>query len=171
MRKPVRDVPGTVLERSWVRLQFLLRRPEFNTRQKLDEALHRAADYDLASDFRVAQWVTQHTARKDSVLVWGFEPAVYWFTGRRPATRFIYNVPQRSHWQTETSQRLFMDEVQRNRPSVVIVQHNDVFPGVTGYVSDSFQDLPRFEALNQYVTANYQFSATIDDFDILVKNP
>jgi hypothetical protein len=171
MRKPVRDVPGTVLERSLVRMKFLLHRPEFDTRQKLDEALHRAADYDLASDFRVANWVSANTNPRDYVLVWGFEPSIYWFSGRRPATRFIYNVAQRSHWQTETSQKLFIEEVRQRSPVVVILQHNDIFPGVTGYGTDSVADLPRFAALDQYVTEHYKFLATIDDFDILGRNP
>jgi hypothetical protein len=169
MRKPVRDVPGTVLERSWVRVQFLLRRPAFDTRQKLDAELTRAADYDLASNYRVATWVTQHTKPTESVLVWGFEPSIYWFSGRRPATRFIYNVAQRSPWQTSISQRLFIDEVVERRPQVVIVQRNDVFPGVTGFPTDSAADLPKFVALDRYVSDNYAFAATIDDFDLYVR--
>jgi hypothetical protein len=169
MRKPVRDVPGTVLERSWSRLQFLLRRPEFDTRQKLDTALTRAADYDLASDFRVANWVTAHTTPAESVLVWGFEPAIYWFSNRRPATRFIYNVAQRSQWQTEKSQSLFIGEVVERRPKLVIVQHNDCFPGVTGFPTDSAADLAKFVALDKYVTENYAFTATIDDFDLFTR--
>jgi hypothetical protein len=103
--------------------------------------------------------------------VWGFEPSIYWFSGRAPATRFIYNVAQRSRWQTETSQRLFIDEVRQRRPKLVIVQHNDVFPGVTGDVTDSFADLPRFTALNDYVTEFYSFVATLDDFDLFERKP
>jgi hypothetical protein len=166
MRKPVQDVPGNVLERSIVRAKFLLHHKDFSTRQKLDEALHRAADYDLASDFRVAEWVRANSAPTDSILVWGFEPAIYWFSGRRPATRFIYNVPQRSHWQTETSQRIFFEEVEQRRPKVVVVQHNDVFPGVTGDVTDSYADLSRFKALEKYVFEHYRFQRQLDDFDL-----
>jgi hypothetical protein len=171
MRKPIHDVPGTVLERSWARLNFLLRRAPFETRQKLDEALHKAADFDLASNHRVATWVAAHTQPSDFVLVWGFEPYVYWYSGRQPATRFIYNVAQRSHWQTETSQRLFIEEVRARNPRLVIVQHNDVFPGVTGFVSDSFADLPRFTALDEYVRERYAFVVTIDDFDVHERKP
>jgi hypothetical protein len=171
MRKPVQDVPGTVPERSLSRLKFLLRMDEFDTRQKLDQALTRAADYDLASDHRVAEWVSAHSSPQESILVWGFEPSIYWFSGRAPATRFIYNVAQRSRWQTETSQRLFIDEVRQRRPKLVIVQHNDVFPGVTGDVTDSFADLPRFTALNDYVTEFYSFVATLDDFDLFERKP
>ncbi|MGC4067858.1 MAG: glycosyltransferase family 39 protein [Polyangiaceae bacterium] len=171
MRKPIHDVPGTVLERSWARVQFLLRRSPFDTRQKLDEALHKAADYDLASNHRVAAWVAAHSLPTDFVLVWGFEPYVYWYSGRRPATRFIYNVAQRSHWQTETSQSLFIDEVRARNPRLIIVQHNDVFPGVTGFFTDSFADLPRFAALDGYVRERYSFVLTIDDFDVLERRP
>lgn len=167
VRKPVNDVPGTVLERSWARLQFLLHRPAFDTRQKLDAALHRAADYDLASNYKVSRWVSEHVPANATILVWGFEPSIYWFTGRRPATRFIYNVPQRSNWQTDVSQQLFIDEVRARAPRVIIVQHNDVFPGVTGDVTDSAADLAKFDALRRYVESEFEFVATLDDFDIL----
>lgn len=166
MRKPVRDVPGTVPARAYARLQYLLRRPRFDSRDKLDAALHRAADYDLAADRRVANWVLANTKASDSILVWGFEPVVYWLTGRRPATRFIYDVPQRSEWQTETSQRLFMEDVLRSGPSVIIVQRNDVFPGVTGYNTDSAAALGRFEALDRYVDDHFGFAGTVEDFDL-----
>ena len=152
-------------------MKFLLHRPAFDTRQKLDEALHRAADFDLASNFRVATWVTKHVAPRDSVLVWGFEPSIYWFSGRRPATRFIYNVPQRSKWQTEVSQKMFIDEVRERVPGVVIIQHNDIFPGVTGDNTDSAADLAKFVALDDYVAEHYKFVSKIDDFDILERRP
>lgn len=171
MRKPVKDVPGSVPERSWARLQYLLRRPSYDTRAKLDAELHRAADYDLAADRRVADWVLANTQPRDSVLVWGFEPAIYWITGRRPATRFIYDVPQRSQWQTEYSQKLFMDEVVHNQPTVVVVQHNDVFPGVTGYMTDSAGDLKRFTALESYLETNFEYTTTIEDFDLYRRQP
>jgi hypothetical protein len=166
MRKPVKDVPGSVLDRAWARAQFLVRRGDFDSREKLDAALHRAADYDLASDRRVAAYILAHTKASDSLLIWGFEPVIYWITGRRPATRFIYDVPQRSQWQTEISQRLFMQEVTRNRPAIVVVQHNDVFPGVTGRMTDSYADLERFAELDQYVDQHYRLVTTIDDFDL-----
>lgn len=166
MRKPVNDVPGSVPERTLARLQFLVNAGSPDARTKLDAELHRAADYDLAADRMVADWVIDNTKPTDAVLIWGFEPVVYWISGRRLATRFIYNVPQRSQWQTETSQRIFMDEVTRNRPPVVLVQHHDVFPGVTGHVTDSSADLERFPALHAYLTASYSLETTIEDFDI-----
>lgn len=166
MRKPVKDVPGTVPERTWARLQYLFRVGDYRTRAQLDAELHRAADYDLAADRKVAEWVEQNTSPRDSVLVWGFEPVIYWITGRRPATRFIYNVPQRSQWQTEVSQRLYLDEVRANHPSVVIVQHHDVFPGVTGHITDSAADLARFPGLERYLADSFEFETSIEDFDL-----
>jgi hypothetical protein len=119
----------------------------------------------------VADWVLANTQINDSVLVWGFEPAIYWLTGRRPATRFIYDVPQRSQWQTEYSQRLFIDEVKYNHPTAIIVQHNDVFPGVTGFMTDSSGDLKRFPELYDYLEQQYELVATIEDFDMYQRQP
>ncbi|MGE5784087.1 MAG: ArnT family glycosyltransferase [Myxococcales bacterium] len=166
MRKPVQDVPGTVPERSLARFEYLLRVGEHRSRALLDADLHRAADYDLAADRKVAEWVEQNTEPRDAILVWGFEPVIYWLTGRRPATRFIYNVPQRSPWQTEVSQRIYFDEVRASRPTAIVVQHHDVFPGVTGYTTDSAADLARFPELERYVADGFEFETSIEDFDL-----
>lgn len=166
MRKPVNDVPGTVLERTFARLEFLFHARRPDARPQLDAALHRAADYDLAADRLVADWVIGNTKPNDAILIWGFEPVVYWISGRRPATRFIYDVPQRSQWQTEISQRIYIEEVTRSRPSIVIVQHHDVFPGVTGHMTDSAADLERFPALDAYVSEHYVAETSIEDFDV-----
>lgn len=166
-RKPVNDVPLRVTERALVRLKYLLGVSPYPDRAAMDAELHRAADYDLAADRLVANWIVAHTRPTDSVLVWGFEPAIYWLSERRPATRFIYNVPQRSRWQTETSQSMMLGEVSRARPAIVVVQHNDVFPAVTGKASDSNADLARFPALRRLLDAQYEYVDTIEDFDLL----
>jgi hypothetical protein len=171
MRKPVNDVPLRVTERAWVRLRFLFGVAPYADRATMDAELHRAADYDLGADRRVASWIASHTAPTESVLVWGFEPAIYWLSERRPATRFIYDVPQRSPWQTAVSQSLMLREVVASRPAVVVVQHNDVFPAVTGKASDSYADLRFFPSLGRLLEEKYQFVETIEDFDLLVRLP
>ncbi len=165
-RKPVNDVPFRALGRAEIRARYLfgaLSRPE------MDRLLHRAADYDLGANRQVADYIRYHTRPDDTVLVFGFEPAIYWLSERKPATRFIYNVPQRSRWQTDTSQRLMAEEVEKNRPSYIIVQHNDVFPGVTGRATDSHTDLASFPRLAELLDRSYRWVTRIEDFDLHVR--
>ncbi len=171
MQKPIRDVPGTVPERSLARLRYLLHLAPYTTRAALDAALHRAADFDLVQDRQVADYLRQRTSPRESILVWGFEPAIYWLAERPAATRFIYDVPQRSAWQVEISRRIFLSEVKTSAPSFIVVQYGDVFPGVTGKPTDSAQDLQEFPELARYVHAGYQHQARLQDFDIYARVP
>lgn len=158
------DLPGSGWQRTQWRLHWLLHhRHDAMERDRLDAAIARVAGFDLGADQDVATWIKGQTGPSDSVLVWGFEPAIYWFAQRKPSTRFIYNVAQRTAWQRPLAQRRFMDDIRRNKPLVVIVQHADIFPSVTGGAGDSAADLADFPELSrllqtQYDAAGYRYN-------------
>ena len=171
MQKPVRDVPGTVPERTAIRLSYLLGRSPFDSRPKMDQALHRAADFDLGADRSVADWVSAHTRRTDHIFVWGFEPAIYWLSGRSSASRFVYDVPQRCEWRQAEARQLLMRDLGANLPAVIVVQHNDVFPAVTGSQNDSAADLRDFPGLANLLAEDYGYRKSIQDFDLYQLKP
>jgi len=166
MRYAVRDLPQYFWERSAIRLEFLLQIPPYDSREAMDRELSYVADYDLASNRRVAREVAQRTGSKDSVYVWGFEPAIYWLSERNPASRYIYNVAQRSSWESDYARRSLMDDLWRARPKVIVVQGRDVFPSVTGTNTDSRDELSGFPELYALMTAEYELAARVDDFDV-----
>jgi len=171
MQKPVRDVPGTVPERTAIRLGYLFGRPPFDSRPKMDHALHRAADFDLGADRSVADWISTHTRRADRIFVWGFEPAIYWLSARNPASRFIYDVPQRCEWRRAEARHLLMQDLGNNPPAVIVVQHNDVFPAVTGTQNDSAADLRDFPGLANLLAEDYGYRKSIQEFDLYQLKP
>jgi len=128
---------------------------EPSARVQLDGKIARAASFDLSADREVAKWMKSQTGPDDRVLVWGFEPAIYWFAERRPATRFIYNVAQRSPWQQVRARQWFMEDIGKNKPVVVAVQHSDIFPGVTGHNTDSAADIADFPEFEKWLEARY----------------
>lgn len=164
-RTGVRDIPGTFWERSLLRTQFVLGRASLKTRAALDAELYRAADFNLAADRQVGQVIEQSTAPGARVFVWGFEPAIYWFAQRPIASRFIYNVPQRATWQREHARTELLRELQ-TLPDLIVVQHNDVFPFVTGDTLDSALALSQFPELADLITQNYVLSGSVEDFDL-----
>ncbi len=87
MRYAVRDLPQYFWERCAIRLEFLMHIAPYDSREAMDEELSYVADYNLASDRRVAREVAQRTGSNDAVYVWGFEPAIYWLSERRSASR------------------------------------------------------------------------------------
>ncbi len=169
MRYPVGDLPQSVWERARIRIAYLLDRPPFEDRPAMDRELAYVADFNLDADRRVALAVRQLTKQSDSVFVWGFEPAIYWLSERRPATRFIYNVPQRSAWERESAREALMADLHRNPPRVIVVQARDVFPAVTGTRTDSRDELPTFPALSSLLDTEYRFVKSIEDFDLYLR--
>jgi hypothetical protein len=165
MRTGVRDIPGTFWERSVLRTQYALGRSEMSSRAELDAELYRAADFNLAADRLVGEVIERSTPPGARVFVWGFEPAIYWFAQRPIASRFIYNVPQRATWQREYARRSLLQELQ-TLPDLIVVQHNDVFPFVTGDTLDSALALNQFPELADLITENYVLSVSVEDFDL-----
>ena len=169
MRYAVRDLPQFFAARSWIRFQYLLRMPPYQSRDAMDQELSYVADYNLSADRRVAQAVRARTRPNEAVFIWGFEPAVYWLAERRPASRFIYNVAQRSPWQSEHARTLLMQDLKRDPPALIVVQSEDVFSFVTGNNLDSRDALPGFPALHRLIEENYTLSTRIEDFELYVR--
>jgi hypothetical protein len=166
MRYAVRDLPQFFWERAQIRFSYLLRIPPFDSLEAMDRELSYVADYNLSADRDVALEVRSRTSSNDKVFVWGFEPAVYWLAEREPATRFIYNVAQRSPWQAGYARQELMRDLSRNTPAMIVVQARDVFPSVTGNALDSRDSLPAFPELDRLLASKYVFRKSIEDFDI-----
>ncbi len=166
MRTASRDLPQDYSERALIRLEYAFRIAPYTSREIVDRDLSWVADFSLAADRDVGIEVRSRTRSTDTIFVWGFEPSIYWFSERAPATRFIYDVPQRSEWQKDYARRELMGDLTRNRPAMVIVQHNDVFPSVTGHLFDSHDELPGFPELKGFIDGGYEFVKRIEDFDL-----
>jgi hypothetical protein len=149
-----------------MRLGYLLGTGKFGTRAELDRELFRVADYSLGADRRVAEEISGRTNADDAIYVWGFEPAIYWLSRRPAATRFIYNVPQRSEWQQDYSRRELEKDLAKSPPEIVVVQHHDIFPTVTGNRLDSHGALSEFPKLRTLIDTRYRWVKRIEDFDV-----
>jgi hypothetical protein len=164
-RRPVYDVPKGFWVRSFARIEYLFSMGSAS-RELLDRELYYVADYNLDADRRVALELAQRMPADAKLFVWGFEPVIYWISGRAPASRFIYDVPQRTSWESERPRRTLLAELAANRPAYIVVQKNDVFSFVTGNSLDSreaIDDFPRFRAL---LDEHYALVDTIEDFQL-----
>ena len=149
-----------------MRMEYLVGAGDYASRADLDHELYRVADYNLGADRKVAEEISGRTNSDDAIYVWGFEPAIYWLSRRPAATRFIYNVPQRSTWQRDFSRRELERDLQESPPEIVVVQHDDVFPGVTGNELDSHRALAGFPRLKTMIDTRYRLVKRIEDFDV-----
>lgn len=166
MRTAVRDVPLGFWQRSWERTKYALGGYRFVSRETLDRELYQTADYSLDADRQVARELKERVLPGGTVFVWGFEPVIYWLSERPPATRFIYNVAQRSPWQGQYAREQLASDLARSRPTAIVVQRNDIFPAVTGNYNDSAGALQGFAFLDELISTDYEWVSRIEDFDI-----
>ncbi len=170
MRQAVGDLPQDFWERSAMRLKYVFRIAPYDRRETMDSELAAVADVSLAADRSVALELKAHTPPDARVFVWGFEPVIYWLAGRDPASRFIYDVPQRTPWQRARARHDLMQELAAHPPTAIVVQRNDVFPMVTGDTLDSRRALATFPELEHLITTRYELTTTIEDFDVYYAN-
>ena len=154
-----------------MRFRYLFRMEPYERREALDERLGYVADYSLSADRAVARELRSRTRSGAPIFVWGFEPVIYWLADRPPASRFIYNVPQRTSWERERARYELLVDLHTRPPAAIVVQRNDVFGAVTGNDLDSHRELPNFPELQAIVDGRYDPVATIEDFDIYLRRP
>ncbi|HEX6766938.1 MAG TPA: glycosyltransferase family 39 protein [Polyangiaceae bacterium] len=169
MRYAIGDLPQDFWDRSAMRFRYLFRMAPYERREALDEELGYVADYNLSADRAVARELRVRTRAGAPIFVWGFEPVVYWLAERPPASRFIYNVPQRTRWEQGRARADLLRDLREHPPAAIVVQKNDVFGMVTGNNLDSHDELPNFRELKALVDGRYDAATTIEDFDIYLR--
>ncbi|MGC4066606.1 MAG: hypothetical protein QM784_18620 [Polyangiaceae bacterium] len=170
MRFPVTDLTGTTTERAIVRLSRLLGGAKSRKKQALYDSLYVVRkDFDLNNAKAVASWAKREVGAGDTLLVWGCDSIVYWLSEREPATRFIHNIPQRSPWQAMAARRGLMQDLNRQPPKAVIVQHGDVIQAVTGESSDSAWSVAGFPEFSRFLATRYRRERSIGKFDVYVR--
>jgi dolichyl-phosphate-mannose-protein mannosyltransferase len=112
----------------------------------------------FVESIRIAEYLREHTTRSDTIAVLGSEPQIYFYSGRRSATGYIYTYglmePQKyaSHMQQET-----IREIERARPKFLI---SVVMP-------DSWLQRPESERsiftwANEYTAQNYTVAGFVN---------
>jgi hypothetical protein len=115
-------------------------------------------------------YVNQYTQPNDKIFVWGYDPLIYYITGRDCVSRFLYHVPLL--WKAENShfRREFMDELNKTNPKLIITASNDPLYYISGYNEDSKQLLERFPEFKNFINSKYSFKTRINDYDFYELN-
>ncbi len=165
-RTATRDTRADFMERCLTRQAWLLGARSERERDKMDGSLYSVADVNYDANRRVAEHLRQRLKPQETAFVWGFEPIIYDMAERRPASRYLYDVPQRVEWFRQEAQQHLMDDLAAQPPAAIVVEHRDVFPVVTGNALDSADSLRWFPALAGLIEGRYARDTTIEDFDI-----
>jgi hypothetical protein len=120
----------------------------------LDE-LQSTGDVDAAANRVAASWLRSVTSRGARVFVWGYEPVIYEDSGRRPASRYVYDAPLRAPWYAKVAEPRLLSDLALHPPAAIVVERGDVIPQMTGESSDSNQALERFAELRTLLATGY----------------
>jgi hypothetical protein len=127
------------------------------------------ADVNAVANREVAAFVAARVPKERPIFVWGFEPVMYDLADRAPATRYLYDVPQRVAWAKAEHRAVLMADLEASRPAAIVVEHRDVFPMVTGDAVDSADTLRDFWPLADLIARQYVRATTIEDFDVYLE--
>ncbi|HOX39011.1 MAG TPA: glycosyltransferase family 39 protein [Candidatus Brocadiia bacterium] len=113
---------------------------------------------------RVAEYVRAHTRTDDAILVWGFDPLIYFLSERRPCSRFCYIhpfLPPGNEEIIHKYQAQFMEQLRRNPPAVILVADADqtIVQPFT-----SLEAMPQFQEFRDFVASRFSFTMRIDNY-------
>lgn len=118
----------------------------------------------IGKTFNAVKFVKENTAENDGIYVWGFDPLIYYLSGRHCVSRFIYNFPLYWKGGNEKFRREFMKDIQENAPKLILISQRDPLYYISGYTGDSKSMLEKFPDFNDYIEIKYRFLTQIDDF-------
>jgi hypothetical protein len=148
-----------------MRIQSVLDR---SRRTLIDDLLYSVSGFDRRTHRLVADWLRENVSPDERVLIWGFEPDIYVRSGRRPSSRFFYNVPLRVEWSSEWSRPVFLQELESDPPAAVVIERNDRISHVLGHDGDSVEALNEFDSFRRFVLTRYHEATVIGDFKIFL---
>ncbi len=100
----------------------------------------------------MSRHIAAHTAPGETIFQWGFEPQIYFYSGRRPASRYLANVmPMLESDPDVAMQRLHRELVQR-RPRYLVIDEREMRAPGFDVISALIRDLDYgFEATFPYL--------------------
>lgn len=137
---------------------------------RVDQATYwdhfQANDLKPEQSLAMATYLRERVVTGDSLFIWGFRPEVYFMAGLRPATRYQAHFPLVAPWYPSAWRQEAVDILWAAMPPYVLVLEDDYMPWVTDDDADSHTLLQSYEALNNWLIANYKRVDQIGDFII-----
>jgi hypothetical protein len=88
--------------------------------------------FSFTATIDAAQYIKNKTAREDTILVWGFQPLVYFLSERQAPTRFFFSAPLLAPFNIKKNawRRELLADIQKRPPKYIIVVEQDTFPNM-----------------------------------------
>ena len=129
---------------------------------------HGGSDVDPTETLQAATWAQENLGPEETLLMWGFEPAVNFLAERRSPTRFIANYYLTSESFTPAMRtrawQQFWEDLSQEPPDWIAIVHNDrsvIEP------LDSVAELERSPDFKTFAQENFRHEVMIGDFEFL----
>jgi hypothetical protein len=118
----------------------------------------------IGKTLNAIEYVKKNTYENEKIYVWGFDPLIYYLSGRYCVSRFIYNFPLYWKENNEEFQKEFLNELNKDKPELILISQRDPLYFISGYKEDSKSMLEKFPAFKLFLDNNYVYKTQIDDF-------
>ncbi|MEM9773975.1 MAG: glycosyltransferase family 39 protein [Chloroflexota bacterium] len=122
------------------------------------------AGYTSAGLVKTSSAVEIRSDYDDYILVWAFEPGIYYLSGRETSTRFVYNFPLMGQLVRPQLLNSFYVDLDNKPPSMIIVGVDDAIPHVSGTEEDSLEALQNLTHLRDLLDSGYMLVGQIDHY-------
>ncbi len=112
------------------------------------------------ADVAAAEYIAAHTTEQDRVLAWGWNPMIYFVSGRRTPGRFGYSMPllqDPTSPRCQAYQREFMSEVRSHTPVYIIED-----PRAVALLGGNY-DRGNFKEFDEFVSQHYRRETQIGE--------
>jgi hypothetical protein len=120
-----------------------------------DTYAEHLARYPASANVVLGKRIKATTRPDETILVWGFEPVIYFVAERSAPTRFYLNFFVTTAWDNAPWRAELMEDLRRNPPAVIAVRRRDILPFQRGHLLDSAALLEEFPDLRAFVETRY----------------
>jgi hypothetical protein len=105
----------------------------------------------IGNTFNAVDYIKNNTTESDGIYVWGFDPLIYYLSGRHCVSRFIYNFPLYWKENNEEFQKEFLADLNKDKPRIILLSQRDPLYFISGYKEDSKSMLERFSGFKSFL--------------------
>ena len=131
--------------------------------------------FSLETITKVSQYINKNSSPTDSILVWSFEPLIYFLSKRNAHTRFILNSPLIAKFNVKKNEwrREFINDLAKTPPKYIITSNNDFLTNhiMTNTNQDSATLLKEFSEMFFFLEQFYALDKKIGSYLIYALIP
>jgi len=112
----------------------------------------------------LSNYVLAKTAPSDHMFIFGFEPYVYWITGRKPATRFLNTIHFKPTYVAADLRHELIDSLTQHPPALIFVEMGDHYTSQGDSFDDSHSTIQkRYPEISELLSTKYLLADTVND--------